>query len=173
MPGVDEVSLIAALPSLVHAGWGQCSGPVSLTDAGMNSTTVFVEVNGHRYVAKWVPAGGAAALDHGSAIAARLATFGLATGDPLPTTAGELSFTTLDGGRVALLRYVPGAPLIGETDADQQLMGTALARVHTVDVSPNTSRPFMAETLELAQNVETWIRPAVAAAMAEYLRLPL
>jgi len=77
----------------------------------MNSTTVFIEVNSQRYVAKWVRAGGAAALDLGSAIAARLAASGLATGDPLPTTAGELSFTTPDGGRLALLRYVPGAPL--------------------------------------------------------------
>lgn len=30
----------------------------------------------------------------------------------------------------------------------------------------------MADTLELAHNVEPWIRPAVAAAMAEKVRLP-
>lgn len=138
----------------------------------MNLTTVFIEVNSQDYVAKWVRAGGAAALDHGSAIGARLAASCIATGDPLRTTAGELSYTTPDGGRVALLRYVPGAPLIGETDAEQELVGTTLARVHTVDISPDTSRPFMADMLDLAHNVEPWVRPAVTAAMTEYTRLP-
>lgn len=170
--GVDEASLIAALPSLVRAGWDRQAGIIVSITGGMNSTTALIELDDGRFVAKWVRAASAGALDAGSSIALRLASSGLPTGEPLLTARGRLSFATPNGGSLALLRHVPGQPLTGTTEHDQQLMATALDGVHTAEAMPHRSAMFMVDMVELIHDVEPWIRPAVTTVLAEHSRMP-
>ena len=76
---------------------------------------------------------------------------------------------TASGWRLALLTWVPGAPLTGAGEREQRLIGTTLARVH---------RGLHGQTVEGAQrfhwvdpaaprlDLRPWIRPAVSAAVA-------
>ncbi|MFT4163670.1 MAG: hypothetical protein QM650_00330 [Microlunatus sp.] len=66
----------------------------------MNSATAMVELDGGLFMAKWVPGGGAKSLDSGSKAARRLALGGLASGEPLETLGGGLSWPALDGAVV-------------------------------------------------------------------------
>ena len=167
---MTETSPADLLPGWVLAGWGRRVRSVGATDPGMNSRTAVVDLDGERFVAKWVPTSGAEALAAGSALARRLAQAGLATGEPLLTRDGKVSFATPDGA-LALLHFVPGSPLMGESAADQALMGTTLARVHACAATTG-SAPYLADLLPLVHDVEPWVRPAVVAVLAEQARLP-
>lgn len=168
---MNEAELIAALPSLVRAGWGRFVGATASTDAGMNSTTARAEVEGESFVAKWVTASSGPALDAGSAIALRVAATGVGCGEPLLTTDGALSLTTPDGGRLALLRYVYGRSLTGSAD-DQALIAETLARVHTCGGGVRAPTEFMTDLVDLVHDVEPWVRPAVLSVIDEHRDLP-
>jgi len=112
----------------------------------MNSETWLVEHQGSTYVAKRVPPTAIADLVAGCEVAAALAEAGFVTGQPVPTSDGRLVLT--DHG-LALLEYVPGRELEGETDEEQRWIASALAGIHLAgspasDPSPAT---FMADWL--------------------------
>jgi homoserine kinase type II len=138
----------------------------------MNSATAVVTAAESRYVAKWVPDSARDALLTGALLAGRLAAAGLATGPPLQTIDGSI-LVELAGGWCAVGGFVPGTPLTGETERDQRDQAGVLAAVHTESLHPTTGS-FLSwlragpPTLD----VEPWVRPAVAAALAAYDELP-
>ena len=172
---MTDVSPLDDIAAIVQAGWNRHVRSSCPLGGGMNSATARVELADGDFVAKAVPINGVEALDAGCAIAARLAGHGLLTGEPLPTTVGGFSFRRADHA-VALLLWVPGSPLTGETDVEQRWMASTLARVHAVPTADGSQQspavPFMADLEELVHDVEPWIRPAVREVVTEQAQLP-
>ncbi len=77
----------------------------------MNSATAMVDLIDERAVLKWVSDTSAAGLAAGCEVAQRLARHGILTGEPFPTTTGELTHPA-ENGAVALLRFISGDVLI-------------------------------------------------------------
>lgn len=167
---MDDRNFLLGLPDWVETGWGRAVRSISPSKAGMNSHTAVVELDLGRFAAKWVRRSGTAALDAGSGIARQLSRDGLATGDPLMTSAGGLSHPSA-GGSLALLRYVSGHALTGTSAREQEMMANTLAEVHAVR-SETRTEPFMADLSDLVYDVEPWIRPSVCAVLAEHAQLP-
>jgi homoserine kinase type II len=94
---------------------------------GINSDTWLVEHQGSTYVAKRVSATGIDDLVAGCDVAAALAEAGFLSGPPVPTSDGRLVLTE---HAMALLEYVPGRELDGETDQEQRWIASTLAAVH-------------------------------------------
>lgn len=140
---MDDHALLRGLPDWVEAGRGRAVRLISPSEPGVNSYTAIIALDLGRFAATWVRTSCAGALDAGSGIARRLGRYGIATGDPLITSAGALSHPTV-GGSLALLRHVPGHPLTGANNHEQTLMAGTLARVHAVD-SGTRAEPFMAD----------------------------
>lgn len=161
------------LPAAVRAGWGLPVEDVRPTDGGMNSITWYLRSHGNSYVAKWVPRDEADALQVGCEAAMELAELGLRTGPPRPTLDGGLA-TEAGGGLLALLEKVPGAPLTGETDRERRAIGQLLGRVHAATrcARPGHSFPLWLRFDSSSLDLEPWLRPAVADALAAYDALP-
>jgi homoserine kinase type II len=135
----------------------------------MNSATALVDLADERAVLKWTR--DASALAAGCGAAHRLAQHGLLTGQPFPTTAGDL-IHPVENGAVALLRFVPGKVLSSDDPRDQRDMALTLAAVHTPEAT-HRSGTFMNDLIaEMAHDVEPWVRPSVALILDEYGSLP-
>jgi Ser/Thr protein kinase RdoA (MazF antagonist) len=171
---VDESELTVGLTEVLVEQWAvvpdelrRVGGPV-----GMGSVVVEVDLpDAGAFVAKWVPTREAAALDAGSAVALELSRDGLSTGAPRPTRNGLLSAPLADG-RIALLQRVPGSPISGASEDDQQRMAATLTAVHSARPVRRREDAYLAASLRQAQAVEPWVVPAVRAALDEYARLP-
>lgn len=94
---------------------------------GINSETWLVEHQGSTYLAKRVSPAATADLVAGFEVAAAVAEAGFVTGPPVPTSDGRLVLTE---HALALLEYVPGRELEGETDEEQCWIASKLAGVH-------------------------------------------
>lgn len=139
----------------------------------MNSRTWLVEHAAGRLVAKAVPADRGVHLAGGLAIAGYLDAAGIPTGAPLRTVDGALT-AAWDGQVVALLRWVDGEPLTG-TGAELPVLGATLGAVHRLlrDARLPATEPFNWLAPDAPHlDLEPWLRGAVAAALAEYRRLP-
>lgn len=112
---------------LILTFWGLSGADFKPLDGGINSETWLVQHHESTYVAKRVPSPSVTALVTGCEVAAALADAGFVTGRPVPTADGRLLL--VDHG-LALLEFVPGRELEGETDEDQYLMGATLAGIH-------------------------------------------
>ena len=133
-------------PELLHRFWGMHAADVTPLGGGMNSVTWLVEHQGSTYVAKRVPQTAIAELVAGCEIAAALASAGFICGPPVPTSDGRLVLTE---HALALLEYVPGRELQGETDEEQRWIASTLAGVHRAGSpasGPGTAT-FMADWL--------------------------
>ena len=135
----------------------------------MNSETWVVEHQGSTYVAKRVPLSEVAELVAGCEVAFALADAGFVTGRPVPTTDGRLVLTE---HALALLQYVPGRELEGETDEEQAWIASTLAGVHAAGspASGPSTASFMQDWLSpQLPGVEAhpWLGPAMEAVRAE------
>jgi homoserine kinase type II len=151
-----------------HRSAEQCT-PVT----GASPTAWRVEVGSERFVAKVVPATRRTPFEAGLAAAEWLDRAGIAAGSPVRSADGALT-VAVDGGHLALLRWVPGRPLDRGDQLDQQFWGDGLAAVHRSLESFSHPGLFKFQRVRADAphlDVEPWVRPAVAAAIASVTRL--
>ena len=150
--------------------WGLTDPVVTPHHGGMNSATWFVGQGERRWVAKLVPASAAARFAAGLAVARVVEGTGVATGAAVPTVDGD-AVVAVDGGALALLRWVPGEPLTGAAPVEQRIIGGTLGHVHRAlrEVSlPGVDRFHWLDPAAAHLGVREWVRPAVAAAVRAY-----
>ncbi len=169
---MQDHDLAALLPAVIEASWGRSPTLVEPLAGGMNSATARVLLGSSAYVAKWVPSGHLADLRTGLALARDLSLAGLPAGAPLPASSDALSVAVADGD-LALLAWVAGLPLTGETPEEQRLVGGTLARAHRL-AGPARPGAFFAwlGPDHPALDVEPGLRGDVAAVLAEIAALP-
>lgn len=143
--------------------WGLSGADVRPHHGGMNSATWFVTADRRRYVAKvaggWFPGG--------IAVADALARRGFASGGPVRTTDGRRTVEVDGGEHLALLAFVPGAPL---TAADQHAIGTTLAEVHRLLRDVAVEHEVAMDWIDPDAphlGLRPWLRGAVAAAVRD------
>jgi Ser/Thr protein kinase RdoA (MazF antagonist) len=145
------------LAEFLAVHWGLSGAAVTPHHGGMNSATWFV---GDRWVLKSVPADAGAAFEGGLAVAAHLDRAGI------PAGAAVAPGVVRAGGRAwALLTYVPGDEV-----HDQRAIGGTLAAVHRALAGitvPGQQEFHWVDPAAGHLAVRDWIRPAVAAAVAD------
>lgn len=159
--------------ALLRLHWRMHGAAVEPLAGGMNSQTWLVRHEGSTYVAKSVAPSAAAELVAGCYIAASLAEAGLVTGQPVPTADSELVLTSHG---LALLEYVTGGQLEGETAEEQGWMARTLAHVHHAGdpARGESAASFMSSWLSpQLPGVEAhpWLLRAIDAIRAETDRL--
>jgi homoserine kinase type II len=174
------IGLPSRLPDPVVAAaleseWGLMGCEVTEIRGGMNSQTWLVERRARRWVAKAVPVASQPGFAGGLAVARLVDQAGIPAGAPESTTGGRI-VVRLGEHLVALLRFVEGTPLTPLDDAERAQIGSTLGRVHTAlegKVVAN-AEPFHWVDVSAAHlNIEAWIRPAVALAVAAIDAMPL
>jgi homoserine kinase type II len=152
--------------------WGLPGARLTRLDGGMGSRTWVVDDTSRRWVLKAVAPALGDQLAGGLAVAQRLDRAGLPAGAPEPTTSGSL--TAVAGGcTLGLLAWVPGEPLTGGDERERRLIGATLARVHRALVGqavPAARRFHWVDPAAEHLSVRPWVRPAVAAAVADLER---
>jgi Ser/Thr protein kinase RdoA (MazF antagonist) len=148
--------------------WSLANVRIAVHNGGMGSATWFVNQDDNRWVAKAVAPAAGSQFAGGMAISQRLEQAGMPAGAPVPATNGRLVIN-VDDDWLALLTWVPGQPLTGQNRAEQNLIGTTLAKVH---------RALAGQTVEGAQrfhwvdpdaghlSLRPWLRPAITSALA-------
>jgi len=154
---------------LLHRSWGLAGGTeVARHDGGMGSQTWIVSQGERRWVAKSVAPHLADSFARGLEVARMLDDAGIRSGAPAAARSGSMTVDTAAGDRVALLTWVPGAPLTGTDEAEQRLMGDTLARVHAALRNrelPGAQRFHWVDPAAAHLELRPWLRPAVTAAV--------
>jgi homoserine kinase type II len=117
------------LVSCLDRNWGLEGVQITVHNGGMGSETWFADVGDRRLVAKAVAPDDGSPFAGGMAIARQLDQAGIPAGAPVPALGGQLVVNIGDAW-LALMTWVPGQPLTGQDDAEQDLIGKTLARVH-------------------------------------------
>ncbi|WP_369371406.1 phosphotransferase enzyme family protein [Promicromonospora sp. Populi] len=157
-----------ALAGLLDLHWGLTGAVVAPLGGGMNSETWSVDAGSSRYVAKRVAPSEVEQLEAGCAVAEQLHGAGLVTGRPIRTVDGSL---VAYDEHLALLEYVPGRELVGETSDEQRWIGRTLARVHSAG-GPSGNRPGSTGFFDWIEpsapgvDAHDWLAPAIEAARA-------
>jgi Ser/Thr protein kinase RdoA (MazF antagonist) len=165
----ESVSRVVDTAELLDMFWGMHAADVRPLGGGINSETWLVEHQGSTYVAKRVSPTAVDDLVAGCEVATSLAEAGFVTGRPVPTSDGRLAVTE---HALALLEYVPGRELEGETDEEQRWIASTLAGIHLAGSPANgpSAAIFMTDWLapELP-GVEAypWLVQVVEAVRAE------
>jgi Ser/Thr protein kinase RdoA (MazF antagonist) len=165
----ESVARVVDIADLVDRLWGMHAAGVSPLGGGINSETLLVKPGGSSYVAKRVSPTAVADLVAGCEVAAWLAEAGFVTGPPVPTADGRL--VSIENA-LALLEYVPGRELEGDSDDEQRWIAHTQAGVHRAG-SPTDGRgtaTFMADWLspELpGVEAHPWLVRVVEAVRAE------
>jgi Ser/Thr protein kinase RdoA (MazF antagonist) len=160
---------VGDIAELLDRLWGMHASEVNRLGGGMNSETWLVEHEGSLYVAKRVSPSAVADLLAGCEVAARLAEEGFLTGPPVRMVDGRVVATE---HALALLEYVPGRELDGDSDEEQRWIAHTLAGVHRAGSpagGPSTAT-FMTDWLapELpGVEAHPWLAQAVEAVRAE------
>jgi Ser/Thr protein kinase RdoA (MazF antagonist) len=155
------------LASWLTRYWGVEAAQVSVHNGGMGSATWFVEGRGDRWVAKLVAPAAGSQFTGGLAIAQALEGAGIPAGAALPARDGQLA-VDVGQGWLALLTWVPGHPLTGESPAERELIGTTLAGVHAALAGRDVSGAQRFHWVDPAAEhlaLRPWLRPAVSAAV--------
>jgi homoserine kinase type II len=150
--------------------WGLVGVSVERLDGGMNSRTWHVSDGATRWVAKVVPLRRGAAFAGGLRVAALVETAGIPAGRAVATGDGRLT-VEVDGHVLALLTYVPGVPLRGDTDDERRAIGSVLGRVHRAlrDAEvPQAARFHWVDPNGEHLALRPWLRPAILDAIAGY-----
>ncbi|MEH3076472.1 MAG: phosphotransferase [Quadrisphaera sp.] len=164
------------LADVVLRWWGLPDAVVQPLGGGMNSRTWVVEVTAScGQVGRWAAKQVAPALHppfrRGLRAAALVDGAGLRAGVPRPTADGA-DHADLPSGPLALLRWVAGSPVDGDDDDAPALMGAVLGTAHSllagVDDGSAARFPPWPELEGDHLDVEPWVRPAVAGALAAY-----
>ena len=164
----------ATMASCLAEEWGLCTPTIEPLDRGMNSRTWLVADGPDRYVAKAVPPDAHRRFVSGLAVASHVQAAGIPAGAAIPTREGR-SFVRLDGGTLALLSFVAGAGLVGDSDSEQRLIGTTLAGAHRALIGqqvPEADRFHWIDPAAEHLDIRDWLRPAIAGALASYEQLP-
>jgi Ser/Thr protein kinase RdoA (MazF antagonist) len=164
----------ADVAATIAAEWGITAESLTPIHGGMNSRTWLVEARGRRFVAKAVLGERAASFEAGLAIAAIVEAAGIRAGAPVVTVAGRSS-AHLEGSVVALLRFVEGTELTGESIEEHGLIGSTLGRAHLAVAGhevPGAGRFHWLDMTAPHLGVRPWVRAAVAAAIAGYDAIP-
>jgi Ser/Thr protein kinase RdoA (MazF antagonist) len=170
----DDARMTAADPTLesevrrrVAEDWGLAHASIERHDAGMNSRTWLVTSGASRWIAKAVPAATQPGFVGGLRVAELVERAGIPAGAPVATVDGRLT-AELDGHALALLSYVAGDQLLGESDDDHRWMGSVLGRIHRALLSadlPGAERFHWVDPQAQHLGIRPWIRPAVEAAL--------
>lgn len=162
------------LTACIADAWGLRGVRISPHDRGMNSRTWFVTEGSDRYVAKAVPIGSHRRFVTGLDVASRVQASGTPAGAPVATLDGR-PFVQLPGHTLALLTFVEGSGLRGESEADQRLIGGTLAGAHGALIGQRVSEADRFHWIDPSAEhlaIQDWVRPAVSDALAAYERLP-
>jgi len=101
------------------------------------------------------------------AIARRLEQAGIPAGAPVPALGGQLAVNVGDAW-LALLTWVPGRALSGHDDAEQDLIGRTLAKVHQALVGFEVDSAESFHWVDPAADylaLRDWLRPAIKTAL--------
>ncbi|HWG99219.1 MAG TPA: phosphotransferase [Pilimelia sp.] len=162
-----------AVRAAVRTGWLRTPDELTPLGAGETARTWAVLAGGQRFVAKLVAGRDRANVEAGLSAAEQLRTRDIEAGAPVRTADGALS-VALDSGLLVLLRHVPGRPLDPADPLDQQWWGDLLGRVHrALDgfSHPGLRRWHWLRPDAAHLDLEPWLRPAVADAVAALAKL--
>jgi Ser/Thr protein kinase RdoA (MazF antagonist) len=164
-----------ALHTMLDAWPLQGSIAIETLGGGFNSHTWLVSCDSGRFVAKLAPH--SPTFEAGLAVAEYLEQLGFRAGGPLRTSAGALTVRTGDQ-MLALLRFVPGAPIDPARSEDVSRWGQALAQAHTLlrqipNVPAGLPRWPWAWLDPTADHLDivAWVRPAVVSVLEELRQL--
>ena len=160
----------ASVSARLAMDWGLQEPAVTVLLGGMNSQTWLVTLGEARWVVKAVPSAAQPHFAGGLAVAALVEATGVPAGAPVPTRDGR-STVRIDGHTLALLTFVEGTQLSGQTPRDQGLIGATLGRVHRALAGTDMPEAERFHWIDLAAThlrVRDWVRPAVARALAEW-----
>ncbi|MFL4495481.1 phosphotransferase enzyme family protein [Streptomyces sp. VTCC 41912] len=147
--------------------WALHAAEVTLLEGGMNSLTWEARSGGTRWVVKVVPPEAEDAFVFGLGLAKRLERDGIPAGAPVATTRGR-SIVPFGGQVMALLRWVEGRGLTGESHTELGVMGSTLARAHhalgTQDGKGTGPTRLYLPSEHL--DVRPWLRPVITNVMA-------
>ncbi len=154
---------------IISSGWGLVASAATPLPGGMNSACWAIHGDDDRWVLKVVPVRQAGQFRAGLECAARLAGAGIAAGAPLPTVQSSLVLAVQAVGVAALLTWVPGGALTGDTADEQTAMAKTLTACHialqTADM--DCVEQFHWVDSEAAHlRGPSWLAPAVRAAVA-------
>jgi Ser/Thr protein kinase RdoA (MazF antagonist) len=155
------------LVSSLGRHWGLSDVQVTVHDGGMGSRTWFVDDGARRWVAKAVAPADGPQFAGGLAIAQHLERAGIPAGAALPAAGGQLA-VDLDDGWLALLTWVPGHGLTGQDQAEHNLIGRTLGRVHRAlaGYPAGTAQRFhWVDPAAGFLSLRPWLRPAITAAL--------
>lgn len=165
---------LTAVAAALATDWGLTSSSVTRHDGGMNSQTWFVRAGEARYVAKAVPVDRRDSFEAGLAAATIVEAAGIPAGAPVPSVSGR---TTIDveGQALALLRYVPGSELTGDSVDERVLIGSTLGEAHRALVGHDLPGAGVFPWLDpggahLA--VRPWVRLAIESALSAWHAIP-
>ncbi|WP_122977020.1 phosphotransferase enzyme family protein [Actinoplanes teichomyceticus] len=149
--------------------------PTAITELpmAMMSRGWEVTAGSERYVARLVDTAARLPVEAGLAAAEHLRGVRIEAGEPVRTLAGALTVETARGA-LAVLRRPPGRHLDGADPVDQQWWGERLGAVHRAlqDFRHPGLRPWQLLDPEAAHlDAESWLRPAVTAAVTAATRL--
>jgi hypothetical protein len=157
----------AVLLSCLSRYWDLRNVHVTSHDGGMGSRTWFVDQGDRRWVAKAVAPRDGSSLAGGLTIAAQLDRAGILTGAPVVAAGGHLAVNVGDAW-LALLTWVPGPALTGEDDAEQQVIGQTLARVHQALMRCEVDEAQRFHWVDPEADYlskRSWLRPAICGAL--------
>jgi Ser/Thr protein kinase RdoA (MazF antagonist) len=155
------------LVSYLRQYWNLAGARVAVHNGGMGSATWFVDLGGRRWVAKAVAPDDGEQFAGGLAIARRLESEGIPAGAPVPAAGGQLALDAGDAW-LALLTWVPGRALIGQDDAEQDLIGRTLAKVHRALAGFEVQDAQRFHWVDPGADylaLRSWLRPAINSAL--------
>jgi Ser/Thr protein kinase RdoA (MazF antagonist) len=156
------------LVSYLSRYWALADIRVRVHNGGMGSETWFVDLGDRRWVAKAVTSADGSQFAGGMTIARHLEQAGILTGAPVPAADGHL-VVDLGDAQLALLTWVPGRELTGQDDAEQEVIGAMLARVHRALTGfevTGAQRFHWVDPDADYLSLRPWLRPAITAALA-------
>jgi homoserine kinase type II len=166
---VTEDQIRTALRTRWHLPPEECAA----LSTSERAATWLVSSGGERYVAKLASGVDPEQLQVSLTVAEHLDRIGFAVGGPVWSVDGMLA-VPVGNGSLALLRYVPGRPLDGDSPVDQLWWGDLLGAVHRGVAGFSHPRLIRLRPLnpDLPHlSLEPWLRPAVASATAGLVRL--
>jgi homoserine kinase type II len=170
---IAAVAYTDGVRSALRAGWHRVPDRLTPLPAASSGRGWSATIGQRRYVATLVPAAERAPVEAGLAAAEYLAASGLAAGRPVRAGDGAFTVATPDGV-VSLVHEVPGRPLAAADPLDQQWWGDLLGRVHREMAGfahAGVQRWHWIRPEAPHLDIEPWLRPAIADAVAAVTRL--
>ena len=161
--------------SALRTGWHRPALELTPLAPRVGERAWRVETDRCRCVAVLVPAAGRSRFEAGLAAIEHLRLRGLAVAAPVRCADGALTLGVGDGV-LAVLAEVPGRALVAADPLDQQWWGDLLGTVHrelTAFNHPGLMRWHWVRPDAAHLDLEPWLRPAVAEAVAALAKLAI